>query len=176
MFSCYILTLIFFSLPYEMMMMMMMMMMMNSFCGMVDRRKALSLISSRYHCQRSSPSRIFDTPRAGFEPAQNLSSGFVEWSCPVVITTTPRRHDIPRDIYSFHMSIFPLNQLIAFFYRHYNSIQSLWFPHSFSLLNHCCDFNSNLFFINPFFIFFKSININSFLLYVINYIYNLWSF
>ena len=34
----------------------MMMMMMNCFCGMVDRRKAFSLISSRDHCQRSSPS------------------------------------------------------------------------------------------------------------------------
>ena len=61
------------------------------FCGMVDRRKAFSLIFSRDHCQRSSPSRISDTPRAGFEPAQNLSSGFDEWSCSVVITTTPRR-------------------------------------------------------------------------------------
>ena len=54
------------------------MMMMNCYCGMVDRRKAFSLISSRDHCQRSSPSRISDTPRAGFKPAQNLSSGFVE--------------------------------------------------------------------------------------------------
>ena len=41
----------------------MMMMMMN--CGMVDRRKAFSLISSKDHCQRSSPSRISDTQRAG---------------------------------------------------------------------------------------------------------------
>ena len=53
--------------------MMMMMMMMNCFCGMVDRRSALSLISTRDHCQKSSPSRIPDTPRAGSEPAQNLS-------------------------------------------------------------------------------------------------------
>ena len=68
---------------------MMMMMIMNCFCGMVDRRKAFSLISSRDHCQRSSPSRIFDTPQAGFEPVQNLSSALVEWSCTVVITTTP---------------------------------------------------------------------------------------
>ena len=45
------------------------------FCGMVDRRKVFSLISSRDHCQRSSPSRISDTPRAGFEPAKSLSSG-----------------------------------------------------------------------------------------------------
>ena len=75
-----------------MIMMMMMMMMMNCFCGMVDRRKAFSLISSREHCQRSSPSRISDTPRAGYEPAQNLSSGLVQWSCAVVITTTPQRH------------------------------------------------------------------------------------
>ena len=65
--------------------------MMNCFCGIVDRRKAFSLISSRDHCQRSSPSRISDMPRVGFESAQNLSSGFVEWSCAVVITTTPRR-------------------------------------------------------------------------------------
>ena len=57
---------------------MMMMMMMNCFCGMVDRRKAFSLISSRDHCQRTSPSRISETPRAGFEPGQNLSSDFVE--------------------------------------------------------------------------------------------------
>ena len=61
----------------------------NCFCGMVDWRKAFSLISSRGHCQRSSPLRISDAPQAGFEPAQNLSSGFVEWSCAVVITTTP---------------------------------------------------------------------------------------
>ena len=54
------------------------MMMMNCFCGMVDRRKAFTLISSRDHCQRSSPSQISDTLRAGFEPAQNLSSGFDE--------------------------------------------------------------------------------------------------
>ena len=65
-------------------------MMMNCFCGMVDRRKAFSLISSRDHCQRSSPSRISGTPRVGFEPAQSLSSGLVESSCTVVITTTPR--------------------------------------------------------------------------------------
>ena len=56
-----------------------MMMMMNCFCGMVDQRKAFSLISSQDHCQRSSPSRISDMPQAGFESAQNQSSGFVEW-------------------------------------------------------------------------------------------------
>ena len=57
------------------------MVMMNCFCGIIDRRKAFSLISSQDHCQRSSRSRISDTPRAGFEPVQNLSSGFVKWSC-----------------------------------------------------------------------------------------------
>ena len=57
-----------------MMMMMMMMMMMNYFCDMVYRRKAFS----RDHCQRFSPARIFDTPRAGFKPAQDLRSGLVE--------------------------------------------------------------------------------------------------
>ena len=61
-----------------MMMMMTMMMTMNCFCGMVDRQKAFSLSSSRDHCQRSSPSQIFHTLQAGFEPAQNLSLGLVE--------------------------------------------------------------------------------------------------
>ena len=58
-----------------------------------DQRKWFSLISNRGHGQRFSPSRISDTPRAGFEPAQNLSPGFVEWSCAVVITTTSRRRN-----------------------------------------------------------------------------------
>ena len=44
----------------------MMIIMINRFSSMVDRRKAFSLISSRDHCQRSSPSRISNTPRAGF--------------------------------------------------------------------------------------------------------------
>ena len=61
---------------------------MNHFCGKVDRRKAFNLIYSWDHCQRSSPSQISDTPRAGFESAHKLSSGFDEWSCAVVITTT----------------------------------------------------------------------------------------
>ena len=54
------------------------MMMMICFCGMVDRQKTCSLISSWGHCQRFSPSRISDTPPAGFEPALNLSLGLVE--------------------------------------------------------------------------------------------------
>ena len=53
-------------------------MMMKCFCGMVDRQKALSLISSRNHCERSFPLQTSDTPLAGFEPAQSLSSGLVE--------------------------------------------------------------------------------------------------
>ena len=52
---------------------------MNCFCGMVDRRKVFSLISSRDHCQRSSPLQISNMLQAGFEPAQNLvQSGLVE--------------------------------------------------------------------------------------------------
>ena len=48
------------------------------FYGMVEQRKAHNLISIQDHCQRSSPLRISDTPRAEFEPAQSLSSGLVE--------------------------------------------------------------------------------------------------
>ena len=49
----------------------------NCFCGLVDRRKVFSLISSQYHCQRSSPSRIPYMLRPRFEPIQDLSSGLV---------------------------------------------------------------------------------------------------
>ena len=69
------------------------MMMMNCFCGMVVWRKVFSLISSWDHCQRSSQSWICDMLWAGFEPKQNLSSGLVEWSCAVTITTTPQHHN-----------------------------------------------------------------------------------
>ena len=55
---------------------------------MADQRKALSLISRRDICQRLLPLQISDTPGTGFQPAQNLSSGLVEWSCAVVKTTT----------------------------------------------------------------------------------------
>ena len=61
----------------------------RGFCGMVDQRKTFSLIFSLDHCrQRFSQSWISDKPRAGFELVQNLSSGFVEWSCAVVIPTS----------------------------------------------------------------------------------------
>ena len=63
----------------------------NCFYGMVDRRKALSLISSRDHCQRFL-TIMYLWHAARYEPAQNLSSGSVEWTCVVVIITTPRRH------------------------------------------------------------------------------------
>ena len=33
-------------------------------------------------------SQISDMPQAGFEPVQNLSSGFAEWSCAIVLTIT----------------------------------------------------------------------------------------
>ena len=64
----------------------------DCFCGMVEQGKTFRLISNRDHCQRSSPLQISDTPRAGLEPVQNLSSGFAEWSCATVITTTSRTH------------------------------------------------------------------------------------
>ena len=73
-----------------MMMLMMMMMMINCFCGMGGRWKEFSVISSGSYCQISTPSRISNTPRAGFEPTQDPSLGFVKWSCAVVITATPR--------------------------------------------------------------------------------------
>ena len=77
---------------FNLKMMMMMMMMMNCFCERVCRRKAF-----KPYFQPSSLSKILtiqtsSTPQAGFEPGQNLSSDFAEWSCAVVITTTSWRH------------------------------------------------------------------------------------
>ena len=43
-----------------------------------DKRTAFSLICCRDNCQRSSPLRVSDTPRAGFETKQSLSSRLVE--------------------------------------------------------------------------------------------------
>ena len=57
---------------------------------MVDRRKVFSLISSLDHYQKSSLLWISKTPRAGFEPAHNLSLNLDEWSRAWVITATPR--------------------------------------------------------------------------------------
>ena len=72
---------------------------------MIDWRKAFSLISSRDHCQRSSPSQISDKPWAGFKTAQNLSPGFAEWSCAVVITTTPQPQKVLYVLLRIHMGL-----------------------------------------------------------------------
>ena len=52
-------------------------------------RPAFNFISREDHCQRSSSSQIYGTRRAGFE---SVSSGLIEWTCAVAITTTPWRH------------------------------------------------------------------------------------
>ena len=67
----------------------MMVMLMNYFCYAVDQQKAFSLVSSRDYCQKSASLQISDMPRAGFESLQKLSLGLAEWSCAVMITTTP---------------------------------------------------------------------------------------
>ena len=58
------------------------------FCVMLDWLKVFSLISSWDHFLRSSSLRIPGTLHAGYEPVQTLSSGLVDWSCALVITTT----------------------------------------------------------------------------------------
>ena len=62
-------------IPYSMVLLLFtssLMIMESRFCGMFDRRKAFSFISIRDHCQKSSPLRISDMLRTGFEPVQNL--------------------------------------------------------------------------------------------------------
>ena len=102
--------------------------MMNCFCSIVDQWKMSSLISSRDYYQRSSLLQISDMLRAGFEPAQNLSSGFVEWSCSVVITTTrwcrwvlcsgsKRKAILGKKIW---------NNTLKQIWRTYNNLKPLW--------------------------------------------------
>ena len=55
----------------------------------VTKTSCWCLFSKQDHIQRFSPSQTSDNPRAGFEPAQNLTSGFVVWRWVVVITSTP---------------------------------------------------------------------------------------
>ena len=102
--------------------------MMNCFCSIVDQWKMSSLISSRDYYQRSSLLQISDMLRAGFEPAQNLSSGFVEWSRSVVITTTrwcrwvlcsgsKRKAILGKKIW---------NNTLKQIWRTYNNLKPLW--------------------------------------------------
>ena len=63
---------------------------MNCSCELIDGRKTLSFITSWNNCHTFSPSQVSNTPRGGFEPAQNLRSGFTDWSWPEEITTAPR--------------------------------------------------------------------------------------
>ena len=79
---------------------------MNCFYGMVDQQKMFSLISSQDHCQRFSPLQISERLQTGFERAQNMSSGFVEWRCAVVITTTPWRQNTLLEYYFWICSSF----------------------------------------------------------------------
>ena len=63
-------------------------MMMNCFCGMVNwHKRHLALFPARIIVRDPHHSES-DMPWAVFEPEQNLSSGLVEWSSAIVITTT----------------------------------------------------------------------------------------
>ena len=90
------------------------MMMMNFFCGMVDRHNPFSFISSWDQVCQLEILTIENsgTPRAGFEPEQNLSPGLVEWSCAVVITTTLQCHGamIPAQVISEKSLRFQIKQ------------------------------------------------------------------
>ena len=54
------------------------MMTINLFCGMVDGRKVFVLFPAGIIVRDPHHRESHDTPQAGFEPAQNLSSGLVE--------------------------------------------------------------------------------------------------
>ena len=72
-----------------MMMMMMIMIMINeAFVVWLTNERRLALFSAWTIAARDFHNRESPTRRAGFELVQNLSSGFVEWSCAVVIPTS----------------------------------------------------------------------------------------
>ena len=62
--------------------------MLNCCCKIVDRRKTLSFAISRNDCKGISLSQTSDTMRAVVELVQGLSSGFIEGSCALVVSTT----------------------------------------------------------------------------------------
>ena len=53
------------------------------FCGMIDWRKAFSLIFSQDHCERPSPLRISDTPQAGFNQIYTLELSSTAENIPI---------------------------------------------------------------------------------------------
>ena len=101
---------------------MMMKMKINCFCGMVGRRKTFSLISSRDHCQRSSPPRISNTPRAGvmmpngcqMMPWWEMMPHDAKWSAIVVKNTFDIRWDDFKAELFFYLVLNPCRVLIVF--------------------------------------------------------------
>ena len=58
------------------------------FRGWLPNENCLALFPVRTICWDSYQEEISDAPQVVFVPMQNLSSGFVEWICAEVITTT----------------------------------------------------------------------------------------
>ena len=93
----------------------MVMKMINCFCEMVDRGKTFSLISSEDHCQRSSRSRISDTPRAGFEHAQNLSSGLASYLLYIYFF-------VFNNLFLFRKRFSRKSTLVRILYKHFHNL------------------------------------------------------
>ena len=49
-------------------------------------------------------------PQSEFEPAQNLSSGFNEWRCAVVIAATPLRNQVRMLTFYFDLFLKKIEQ------------------------------------------------------------------
>ena len=87
-------------------------MMMTYFSGIIDRRKALTLFpAGTSHFHHGPPSWIFSRSRDGFITAQNMSLGFDEWSCALMIATTPRCHFVWT---TYMLSLIPLQLYFQF--------------------------------------------------------------
>ena len=84
----------------------MMLIMKNCLCRMAGRWNALSIVSGR-DCFQSISSSYTSTPREGFKPAQNLSSGFVEWSSAIVLKAVQEKLNLQEtvDLVTFFVKI-----------------------------------------------------------------------
>ena len=93
--------------------------MMICFCGWLTNKRSLILFAART-IVRDPHYQEYDISWPGFELVQNLNSGFDEWSCAVVITTTPQHHKMYVCRSNLFLGLNPLSPTLGF------AISPLW--------------------------------------------------
>ena len=89
------------------------------FCGIVDGQKSAKPYSCCYNCRRFPSSKTSDMSQPEFEPAHNLDSDSVWWSCGVVIATKLRCHNACVPLFAWLNSFkYKVFMIILFKYPH----------------------------------------------------------